>query len=465
MSDETTDAPTESKAETPAPPRVPSPAMMASLTHRGPATPGPAAPVVPTTDGARWGRVGDDGTVYVTDGDTERPVGSYPGAGPEAALEYFARKYDELAGHVELLHQRLTSTEVSAKDAGDALAALSETTTDPAVVGDLAALRSRMDELSGLVAARARDEEQARAQAKARANAEREAIVAEAEQIAAVPAEKVQWKSSSARMRALFDAWQDHQRTGPRLDKPDETALWRRFAQARNSFDKSRRTHFTELEGTREEARRAKTKLVAEAESLAGSTDWGPTARAFKQLMDSWRRAGRASRADDDALWQRFKTAQDTFFTRKDEANAAVDESYRANLVVKEELLSQAQAILPITDLAEAKAQLRSIQERWDEAGKVPRGDVDRVERALKRVEEAVRTADEGRWRRTNPEVAARAGSMAAQLEAQVADLEEALAAAQTSGDEASIAAARTALTTRQAWLDQARAGLAEFGG
>ena len=129
--------------------------------------------------------------------------------------------------------------------------------------------------------------------------------MAEAEGITAQPEARIQWKTSGTRMRELLDLWKEHQRSGPRLDKDLEAALWQRFSAARNGFDKARRTHFAMLDSAHGEAKRAKEKLVAEAERLANSTDWAPTAGAFKRLMDDWRRAGRASRADDDALWER----------------------------------------------------------------------------------------------------------------------------------------------------------------
>jgi hypothetical protein len=181
--------------------------------------------------------------------------------------------------------------------------------------------------------------------------------------------------------------------------------------------------------------------------------------------MDRWRAAGRASRAEDDALWERFRSAQDAFFQAKDRVAAAEDEEFRSNLTVKEELLTEAEALLPVTDVEAAKSALRGIQDRWERAGKVPRADLERVEKRMRRVEAAVREADEHKWRRTNPEVAARARSMVEQLEASVAAIEAEVAAAESAGDAAAADAARGRLTAQQEWLAQARAGLDEFGG
>jgi hypothetical protein len=443
-------------------PTIPSPAALAARMQQRPVAP-PA--VVAHSESARFGRVDEEGRVFVTVGDEEREVGSYPGATPDEALQYFARKYDELAASADLLEARLANPDVSAKEVAEGLATLKDHVGSTGVVGDVPALLATVDRVeAGLEAKRAHEAEQ-RAAARAEAAERREAVVAEAERIAAQPPGSTQWKTSGERMRALLDEWKAQQRSGAKLDKTTETALWQRFSHARNSFDKARRAWFADLEVSRADARTAKEALVAEAEELATSTDWAPTARAFKQLMDRWRAAGRASRAEDDALWERFRSAQDAFFQAKDRVAAAEDEEFRTNLAVKEELLTEAEALLPVTDVEAAKSALRGIQDRWERAGKVPRADLERVEKRMRRVEAAVREADEHKWRRTNPEVAARARSMVEQLEASVAAIEAEVAAAESAGDVAAADAARGRLTAQQEWLAQARAGLDEFGG
>jgi len=427
----------------------------------------PAAPTVPEADhsaSAAFGRVAEHGTVYVRTTEGEREVGSYPGATDAEALTYFARKYDELLASAVLLEQRLALPEVPSKDVADGLKTLAAQVKDAAVVGDLDALAAKLDEIQSGIASKRTVEQQHRAEARAAATAEREAIVAEAESIAGQPESKIQWKTSGARMRELLDEWKAHQRAATRLDRETESNLWTRFSAARNGFDKARRTHFAGLDAAHGEAKGTKERLVAEAERLASSTEWAATAGAFKRLMDEWRRAGRASRADDDRLWSRFKAAQDSFFAAKDEVVAAEEEEFKGNLAVKEALLVEAEAILPVSDLEKAKGQLRSIQDRWDAAGKVPRADMDRVEKAMRRVEQTVRDAEERKWKSSNPEVAARARAMVDQLERAVADLQDDLAKAEASGSASKVKKAREALEARQVWLDQARAGVAEFG-
>lgn len=455
--------PSERPKPTPRPGGIPTPAVLRTV-----ARPAPLSAAVPTrapSASAAFGRVDEQGRVFVREGDSEREVGSYVGRSAEEALQYFARKYDELLASADLLHQRLVSTDVTAKEAAEALAKLREVTTEPKVVGDLQLLQRRMQAIESALAAKRESESAARSAARDAARAARERLVAEAEQIAAQPESRIQWKTSGARMRELLEEWKAHQRSSVKLDKATETALWQRFSHARNVFDKLRRVHFAQLDETQGEAKAAKEAMVREAQELATSTDWGPTATAFKRLMDRWRAAGRASRTEDEALWQRFKAAQDAFFAAKDAVNAREDEELRANLVAKEGLLREAEAILPITGVEAAKARLRVVQDKWDKAGKVPRGDVERLERGLRRVETAVRETEEKRWSRSNPEAAARAQSLVTQLESAVAGLEADVEAAEASGDGRRAVEARGALEARRQWLDQARAGLDEFGG
>ncbi|KAB7743127.1 DUF349 domain-containing protein [Nostocoides sp. F2B08] len=448
----------------PAPPRPPVPSPAALAARIGTARPAPPATTADHSESARFGRVAEDGTVFVRRGTDEIAVGSYPGAGPDEALQYFARKYDELYGMTELLEQRLTgSSELTAKDAAEQLTHLSEQAAEPTFVGDLEALHARLESIGILIDRRREEESAQRAAAKATALAEREALVVRAENIAAQDPQRTQWKRSGEELRTLFEEWKAHQRSGARLDKPVEAELWHRFSAARGAFDKARRAHFSELEASQSEAKAAKESLVREAEQLSGSRDWGPTAREFKRLMDRWRAAGRAGRADDDALWARFKAAQDAFFAAKDEVAAAEDQEFRANLAVKEQLLAEAEGLLPIRDLEATKSALRSIQDRWDRAGKVPRADIDRTEKGIRRVEQAVRDAEQRQWSSSNPEARARAQSLVEQLERAVADLERDLANAEAKGNDKKAAEARSAIQGRQALLDQARSALTEF--
>ncbi|HEY0118337.1 MAG TPA: DUF349 domain-containing protein [Cellulomonas sp.] len=443
----------------PRPPAGPSAAAtgQAPVLPAAPAVPPPAAPLDPADVAAAsaFGRVTEDGTVFVRDGDEEREVGQVPGAVADDAMALYVRRFVDLQAKVTLFEARLTATDLSVKEIDSTLNKLTEELVAPAAVGDLVGLRGRLDGLRTVASERRAAAEAERVAARQAALEARTAIVEQAEQIAGTDASRIQWRPAGEQLRVLLDQWKDAQRNGPRLDRPSEESLWKRFSHARTTFDRERRHFFAELETRNASAKNEKEALVAQAERLATSTDWAGTASAFRDLMAEWKAAGRASRPVDDALWARFRAAQDAFFQARDAAAAATDEEYQANLVVKERLLAEAEALVPIKDLGAAKAALRSIQDRWDAAGKVPRGDIQRVEGRLRTVEQSIRDADEHQWRRSNPETRARAEGAAAQLEQAIAGLEADLVKAKAAGDARKIAEVEAALEARRAWLEQ----------
>src|SRR3954447_6747449 len=114
-----------------------------------------------------FGRVAEDGTVYVRTADGERAVGSYPGASPEEALAYFARKYDDIDAQISLFAQRLNGTDMSPRDIDAGIKRLRELTTEPNAVGDLPALCARVDAVEAGAAEKRSEAAQARAKTRA----------------------------------------------------------------------------------------------------------------------------------------------------------------------------------------------------------------------------------------------------------------------------------------------------------
>ncbi|RZS89433.1 uncharacterized protein DUF349 [Motilibacter rhizosphaerae] len=404
---------------------------------------------------SEFGRVAEDGTVYVTVGDVERPVGSYPGATPEEALAYFARKYDALDAEVTLLEQRVAKSEVALKDVDASVERLRIAVATANAVGDLAGLSTRLDSLAERAAARRVEADAARAQAREKAREDKERIVTEAEGLATATS----WKASGDRFRELLDEW----KKAPRLDRRADDELWKRFSAARSTFDKSRRAHFASLDAERAEIKARKEALVRKAEELSTSTEWGETAAAYRDLMQQWKTSGRAGRDDEEALWQRFRTAQDVFFAARNATFDVRDQEFRGNLEQKEALVVEAEGLLPITDHRTARRALRSIGERWEAIGHVPRGDRDRIEGRLRRVEDAVRDAEQAEWRRTNPEARARAEATVNQLQQSIAQLETKAEKARTAGKAKDVADAEAAIEARRSWLTEAEKALAEF--
>lgn len=442
---------------------VPSPADLrpAAPTPEAASTAAPGAdeanPVDTTGSGADlpWGRVAEDGTVYVRTGEGERAVGSYPEGSAEEAMAFFTKRYDALAFEVELLEKRIHAGALSPEEARGSIDKVRTQVVDANAVGDLQSLTARLDGLAPVLAQHAAARREERAARATESRTRKEAIVATAETLAG----GTDWRNGANRLRDLLEEW----KALPRIDRPTDDALWKRFSAARTTYTRARKAHFSEVGEQRSSAKQIKQRLVAEAEELATSTEWGPTAGRYRDLMSQWKAAGSAQKSDDDALWRRFRAAQDAFFGARDAAAAETEAEFEANASVKEAILVEAEQLLPVGDLDEAKRRLRELGERWEAAGKVPRARIKELEGRMRKVEQAVRHAEDAQWRRTDPEKSARAGGLVAQLEDAVAKLASDLAKAQVAGDTKKAASLEKDLAGRQSLLDMARKAAADF--
>ncbi|WP_028244603.1 DUF349 domain-containing protein [Pseudoclavibacter soli] len=398
----------------------------------------------------QFGRADDEGNVYlITDGE-ERWVGQFPGQSPAEALAFYERKYRDLAGQLTLLEQRARRG-AKAKDLKKSVTTLTEALVEPAVIGDVPALRARLDAVKTQLGDLEQQQSEQASQAVEQAARDREAIVVEIEQLAATPAERIRWKDTQAQVQALFDRWKEHQRTAARIPKAQADALWARFRAARHTLDEGRRAFFSHLDEQHKGAKATKQRLIEQAEALAAQDE--PRVNDYRALLDQWKAAGRAGGKTDDRLWEQFKAAGDVVFAKKQQHDAVEDEQFQKNLEVKEQLLVKAEALLPVTDWEAARASLRRIQDEWDAAGKVPRNAIKTVEGRLRAVEEAVKRAEQEHWRASDTTLTERATGLAAQLQESIADLEAQIAAAQAAGDTAKVEELTSALHTQQAWL------------
>jgi len=393
-----------------------------------------------------WGRIDADGTVYVRTATGERAIGSWQAGSPEEGIAYYQRRYEDIAAEVSVLEARAGSADPKQVAAG--VTKLKAALPEASALGDLEALDKRLDGVLEILERRfAERAEQRAAAASAAADAKR-VLVEEAERLAA----SEDWRATGDRFRAIVEEW----KAVRGVDRKTDSELWERFSTARREFDRRRRAHFAELEKTREAAAETKRRLVAEAEKLVESSEWTPTARRFRDLMAEWKAAGRAAREVDDELWAKFKAAQDTFFARRSETLSARDAEMRTNAEAKAALLAEAEQLDPSSDLEGARKRLRSIHDRWEKIGKVPREDMGSFEERLAAVERKVRDAGETGRGRT---LIVTESPLVIRLRESVQKLEARLQRARAAGDEKLAAETEAALQTQQGWLAQAQDG------
>lgn len=413
-------------------------------------------------DPAQFGRVGEDGTVFVRTSTGEKAVGSYPGKTPEEALAYFVRKFESVASEVALLAARITSGAIVPSDALEAIKKLRTQVSDFNGVGNLEALAASVEELEPLVEsnraayeAKKLADAAAKAERRAQVLAEKEKIILEAESLI----ESTKWKETGDRLKALLDEW----KSAPRLDKGTDTELWKRFSASRNKFDKRRRQHFAQLETVHAQVSETKKAIVAEAEKLATSHEWVPTARRFKTLMDQWKAAGRGKKSDDAKLWARFKAAQDQFFAAKGADLEKREETMSVNLVRREELVVKFESLLPITDVKSVRKEFNELSRAWEKIGMTHRDKRTAMEKKIASIEVAIKELETEIWRKSDPAAKARAQEVVDQLNAAIANYEKAAVKAEASGNTKKAQEARDSAEARKVWLIEAEKNLAEF--
>lgn len=411
-----------------------------------------AAPADEATATEPFGRVDDDGTVSVREGDTWRVVGQFPDGTPEEAMAYFVRKFNDLAGEVTLLEVRHRRGGASASDLKSTLTTVRARLEGAAAVGDLAALAARLDALGEQLSEASAEQAQAQREAVDAAVAERTALVEQIEAIAARDPKSIQWKQTTSDVSALFDQWQKHQAEGPRLPKNTSQQLWKRFRDARAVLDKHRREFYAGLDEQHKSARDAKTRLVERAEALASKGEDGIA--SYRALLDEWKSAGRAGKKVDDALWERFKAAGDALYGARIAREQADAEESKEKIELKRALLAEAAAVPKEKDTAKARALLTGIQRRWDEVGRIFPRDAERaLDDQLRTIEQGIKQREDADWKANNPETKARQNDMTQQLRDAIAALEADVEKAKASKDKRAIAKATEALDARKAWL------------
>ncbi len=399
-----------------------------------------------------WGRVDDDGTVYVREGDEWREVGQYPDGTTDEALAYFARKFSDLADKVTLLEQRAKRGGATATELAPAVRHLRADVVGASAVGDLAKLDARLAALNETLKAATATEAAASRELVDEAGRERAAIVEAVEVLAAQDPQKTQWKATTQQLNDAFTEWQNHQQNGPRLPKAEAQELWKRFRAARTTIERHRREYFAELDDTHRSARDTKTRLVERAEALAPRGEDGIT--AYRALLDEWKASGRAGKRVDDTLWARFKAAGDALYGARAERDAAESAESIPKVAAKKELLERAQAVAGEEDLTKARALLTTIQREWDEIGRIPGREQERpLEDGMRRIEQALRTREDADWKANDPRTKARANDMTQQLEDAIAKLQAELDAAKAAGNKAKVAELEESLSARKAWL------------
>ena len=182
-------------------------------------------------------------------------------------------------------------------------------------------------------------------------------------------------EATARALRELHAEWQKVAE-GPRQNAQ---RLWERFRSATDVIRSRCEPYFAKRREERQAASSRREAIVVEAESLATSSDWTRTAARIQELQKEWQSLGRPAGDKDRELFQRFRTASNTFFARRREDLTDRKKVWAENLAAKEALCARAEELATSTEWDQAAAEMKKLQAQWKTIGPVRKNKSDAV--------------------------------------------------------------------------------------
>ena len=115
-------------------------------------------------------------------------------------------------------------------------------------------------------------------------------------------------------------------------------------------------------------------EICREMETLKGEANLEVAGRRMRELQARWKQVALAPRAQGEAMWRRFKIAQDEVYARTSAFFAAQNEERAGNLVRKQALCERVEALAGSTDWVKTASEIQTLQAEWKTIGPVARG-------------------------------------------------------------------------------------------
>jgi hypothetical protein len=178
----------------------------------------------------------------------------------------------------------------------------------------------------------------------------------------------------------LHDSWRE---IGP-VPREKKEEIWERFKNATTKINKKHQEYFENRKKEQKKNLEAKTVLCEKVEEILASEienhkQWEAKSKEVIELQKLWRTIGFAPKKSNNSIYERFRTACDTFFDNKREFYAKHKEIQQNNLQLKIDLCTRAEAMKESEDWKKTTNEYIEIQKKWKEIGPVPRKHSDAV--------------------------------------------------------------------------------------
>jgi len=177
--------------------------------------------------------------------------------------------------------------------------------------------------------------------------------------------------------KLLQDYHNNWREIGP-VPHESKNDVWERFREATSKVNKRHHEFFEKQKDDQKHNFDAKTALCEKAEEIASGeiltfSDFKEKSEAIIECQKLWRTVGFAPKKHNNKIYQRFRTACDTFFEKKRAFFAESKEIQVKNLQLKTELCMKAEALQESTDWKDTSEMLIRLQKEWKEIGPVPK--------------------------------------------------------------------------------------------
>ncbi|MDR0581808.1 MAG: DUF349 domain-containing protein [Prevotellaceae bacterium] len=189
-----------------------------------------------------------------------------------------------------------------------------------------------------------------------------------------------EWNNVSKKLEKLQQVW----KTIGFATRKDNTKVYEQFRAACDKFYTAKREFYGSFKDEMHNNLQLKIALCEQAEALKESDDWKKTTDKFISLQKQWKEIGPVTRKLSDATWNRFRSACDYFFSRKQKHFSTVDAQYDENLRRKEAIINDIESFVPGNDVTGNLDALKEFQRRWTEVGFVPMKEKERIQNAYR---------------------------------------------------------------------------------
>lgn len=175
----------------------------------------------------------------------------------------------------------------------------------------------------------------------------------------------------------LQDLHQQYREIGP-VAKELREQIWSRFKAASTVINKKHQQYFENIRAKEERNLELKTALCEKLEAIdldaiKTAAQWEATTKEVIAMQQEWREIGFAPQKMNVKIFERFRTINDVFFSKKAEFFKELKSQYSSNLEKKHELVKKAQQLADSTDWKKTGDKIIALQKEWKTVGVVPR--------------------------------------------------------------------------------------------